>query len=121
MEEQRLEIKYGIDANLNPFWECSINGKEMAPHLASQMLTGTIDEDSEGVFTDSDSVWFRAAPDISKRFEFGRLPSIERSTDDVGEYRLAVVERIRAVREWIRNLPFEREVVIYIKMGWVQI
>lgn len=84
-----------------------IDGKEYQLHIASRLLTNTSSEDGVGIFQ-CGTVNIRKG-NMSKMFSFDE--SAEFATP---EYVKILKKRIAEVREWVKSLDYEHQVIFSV-------
>ena len=76
-----------------------VNEKIGKPYVASRELTGTTDEDNDGVFDYQKEIKFIFG-DFRKKFYFNELLD---KTLPIEKYCEILVERIKLVRDWVET------------------
>lgn len=97
----KIKIEFGIEKG-QKFEYISIDGNPNNYFEASRKLTGSTDEDANGIFSSSSNIRYGGCV---KHFEFGKPLSVfEMSTQ---EYTTEVLRRAQVVRNWIKTIDFK--------------
>ena len=110
-KEMKIKIEFGIEKG-QKFEYISIDGNPNNYSEASRKLTGSTDEDANGIFNYSSSNIKYG--EYIKHFEFGKpLNIFEMSTQ---EYTTEVLSRAQVVRNWIKTIDFKDEIEFEISL-----
>lgn len=106
----KVRIEFGVEKG-QKFEYISIDGNPNNYFEASRKLTGSTDEDANGIFSSSSNIKYG---EYIKHFEFDKPLSVFEMSNQ--EYINEVLSRAQVVRNWIKTIDFKDEIEFEISL-----